>query len=272
MRQRPNYLAGLAAFVWLLIIAVPLVALINSAIQPQPSYDADGPLSASAHPTFSNFTAVVQSGFLGYIWNTILVSAATVALVLVFSVPISFAVVRGHGWITRGVFRIFLLGLAIPAQAVIIPLFLIINQLGLYDTLWGVILPTAAFSMPVSVLVISGGMREISGEIYEAMALDGATPRKVLTDTVIPLSRSSIATAGVFAALQAWNGFLFPLIMTQSDSTKLATLGLYNFVSTYSADIPALLAAVLMSAVPILVVYLFARRALVAGLMGAGGK
>jgi xylobiose transport system permease protein len=272
VRQRPNYLAGLAAFAWLLIIGVPLAALINSAIQPQSSYNAGGPLSASAHLTFSNFTAVVRSGFLGYIWNTILVSTATVALVLVFSVPISFAVVRGNGWITRGVFRIFLLGLAIPAQAVIIPLFLIVNQLGLYDTLWGVILPTAAFSMPVSVLVISGGMREISGEIYEAMALDGATPRKVLTDMVIPLSRSSIATAGVFAALQAWNGFLFPLIMTQSDSTKLATLGLYNFVSTYSADVPALLAAVLMSAVPILVVYLFARRALVAGLMGAGGK
>jgi xylobiose transport system permease protein len=76
----------------------------------------------------------------------------------------------------------------------------------------------------------------------------------------------------VFTALQAWNGFLFPLIMTQSEDNKLVTLGLYNFVSQYSANIPALLAAVLMSAVPILVVYLFARRALVAGLMGAGGK
>jgi xylobiose transport system permease protein len=270
--QRPNYLAGAGALVWLLIIGVPLFALLSTAIQPQSSYAQNGPLSWPAHLTFANVSAVIHSGFLGYIWNTILVSAATVALVLALSIPVSYAVVRGNGWLTRGVFRIFLLGLAIPAQAVIIPLFLIINQLGLYDTLWGVILPTAAFSLPVSVLVISGGMREISGELYEAMALDGATPRKVLIDMVIPLSRSSISTAGVFAALQAWNGFLFPLIMTQSDSTKVATLGLYNFVSTYSADIPALLAAVLMSAVPILVVYLFARRALVAGLMGAGGK
>ncbi|MBR7838977.1 carbohydrate ABC transporter permease [Actinospica durhamensis] len=270
--QRPNYFSGVATLVWLLIIGVPLYALISAALQTQSSYAQEGPLSLPTHLTFSNVTSVIQSGFVGYIGNTILVSAASVALVLAMCVPISYAVVRGTGWITRGVFRIFLLGLAIPAQAVIIPLFLIINQLGLYDTLWGVILPTAAFSMPVSVLVISGGMREISGELYEAMALDGASPRKVLMDMVVPLSRSSIATAGVFAALQAWNGFLFPLIMTQSDSTKLTTLGLYNFVSTYSDDVPALLAAVLMSAVPILVVYLFARRALVAGLMGAGGK
>jgi xylobiose transport system permease protein len=272
VKQRPNHLAGLSTLIWLLIIGVPLFALISTAVQPASVYNTNGPLSWPTHLTFANVTSVIQSGFLGYIRNTMVVSAATVALVLLFSVPISFAVVRGHGWITRGVFRIFLLGLAIPAQAVIIPLFLIINQLGLYDTLWGVILPTAAFSMPVSVLVISGGMREISGEVYEAMALDGATPGKVLWSMVIPLSRSSISTAGVFAALQAWNGFLFPLIMTQSNSTKLATLGLYNFVSTYSADIPALFAAVLMSALPILVVYLFARRALVAGLMGAGGK
>ena len=272
MRNRPNHFAGLATLVWLLIIAVPLYALINTAIQPQDTYTNGGPLALPSGITFANFSTVVHSGFLGYLWNTIVVSAATVAIVLVLCIPVSFAVVRGRGWLSRGVFRLFLLGLAIPAQAVIIPLYLIINKLGFYDTLWGVILPTAAFSMPVAVLVISGGMREISPSLYEAMALDGAKAWLVLRDMVIPLSRSAIATAGVFTALQAWNGFLFPLIMTQSDSTKVATLGLYNFVGEYSADVPALLAAVLMSAVPILVVYLFARRALVRGLMGAGGK
>jgi xylobiose transport system permease protein len=86
------------------------------------------------------------------------------------------------------------------------------------------------------------------------------------------MSRSAIATTCVFTALQAWNGFLFPLIMTQSNGDKLVTLGLYNFVSEYGSNVPALLTAVLMSTLPILVVYLFARRALVAGLMGAGGK
>jgi xylobiose transport system permease protein len=272
VKRRPNYVAGFASLVWLLIIGVPLYALLNVAVQPQTKYTDGGPISLPSSPTFQNFVTVVQSGFLGYLWNTVLVAAATVAIVLVLGVPISYAVVRGRGWISRGIFRLFLVGLAIPAQAVIIPLFLLINRLGFYDTLWGVILPTAAFSMPVSVLVISGGMREISGSLYEAMALDGAKPAQVLVTLVVPLSRSAIATAGIFAALQAWNGFFFPLIMTQSDSTKVATLGLYNFVSEYSANVPALLAAVLMSAIPILAVYLFARRALVRGLMGVGGK
>ena len=272
MRTRPNYVAGAAALVWLLIIGVPLYALLNTAVQPQTKYTDKGPLSLPAALTPDNFRTVLDSGFLTYIGNTVVVAAVTVALVLGLAIPISYAVVRGRGWITTGVFRLFLLGLAIPSQAVIIPLFLIINDLGLYDSLWGIILPTAAFALPVSVLVLSGGMRDISPELYEAMALDGAGPARTLVTLVVPMSSSAIATASVFAALQAWNGFLFPLVMTQSEDTKLVTLGLYNFVSEYGSDIPALLAAVLMSALPILVVYLFARRALVAGLMGAGGK
>jgi xylobiose transport system permease protein len=272
VRTRPNYAAGLAAFIWLLIIGVPLYALVNTALQPQSKYTDKGPLSLPSGLTLDNVRTVLDSGFLHYIWNTIVVAAATVAIVLALAIPISYAVVRSRGWISTGVFRLFLLGLAIPSQAVIIPLFLIVNDLGFYDTLWGIILPTAAFALPVSVLVLSGGMRDISTELYEAMALDGARPARVLFRLVVPMSSSAIATTSVFAALQAWNGFLFPLIMTQSEDKKLVTLGLYNFVSEYGSNVPALLAAVLMSAVPILVVYLFARRALVAGLMGAGGK
>jgi len=272
VRTRPNYLAGLAAFGWLLIIGVPLYALLNTAVQPRSKYTDGGPLSIPSTVTGQNFVDVVDSGFLHYMWNTILVSAGTVAVVLILGIPLSYAVVRGSGWVTTGVFRLFLLGLAIPSQAVIIPLFYLVNRMGLYDTLWGIILPTAAFALPVSVLVLSGGMRDVSGSLYDAMAMDGASPARVLVSLVIPMSRSSIATTCVFAALQAWNGLLFPLIMTQSSDTRVVTLGLYNFVSEYGANVPALFAAVLLSAVPILIVYLFARQALVQGLMGVGDK
>ena len=88
----------------------------------------------------------------------------------------------------------------------------------------------------------------------------------------MPLSKSGLSTIVVFASLQAWNGFLFPLVLTQSESTKVLTLGLYNFQTQYAINIPGLLAAVVLSTLPVLLVYLFARRALVQGLMGVGGK
>jgi len=272
MRTRPNYTAAVMTFIWLIIISVPLYAVVVTAFKPQAGYITDGPLSLPSSFTLDNIVTVLSGDFPRYVLNTLVVTAMTVAIVMVLAVPVGYAVVRGQSWLTSSVFRLFLLGLAIPSQAVVIPLFLLINQLGLYDTLWAVALPTAAFALPVSVLVLTGAMRDISNELYEAMALDGASPGRILTTLVIPLSKSGIATIGVFAALQAWNGFLFPLIFTQSSSAKLVTTGLYDYIAQYGANVPALMAAVMLSAVPILLVYLFARRALVAGLMGAGGK
>jgi xylobiose transport system permease protein len=155
---------------------------------------------------------------------------------------------------------------------VIVPMFYVISKAGLYDNLIGVILPTAAFSLPMCALVLTGVMRDITPDLYEAMAIDGASSWRVFRQLVLPLSRGGLSTIAVFSALQAWNGFLFPLVLTQSDSTKVITLGLYNFRTQYGINIPGLLAAVVLSMVPVLLVYLFARRTLVQGLMGVGGK
>ena len=272
MKHRPNFGAGFGALIWFGIVAVPVYVLISASLRPQAGYLAKGPISPITSPTLSNFSHVLDTDFPRYLLNTFVITFAVVGIVLVLALPIAYAVVRGTGWMNRGTFRLFLLGLAIPSQAVIIPLFLIINQMGLYDTLWAVILPTAAFALPLSVLILTGSMRDISLELYEAMAIDGANSIRVFFRLVLPLTQSGISTIAVFTALQAWNGFLFPLILTQSDSTRVVTLGLYQFISQYGANIPALFAGVLLSALPILVVYLFARRTLVSGLMGVGGK
>jgi xylobiose transport system permease protein len=86
------------------------------------------------------------------------------------------------------------------------------------------------------------------------------------------MATSGIGTIAVYSALQAWNGFLFPLVLTQSANQRVLTLGLYDYVGQFGVNIPALLAAVVLSMLPIFVVYLFARRLLVNGLMGVGGK
>ena len=147
-----------------------------------------------------------------------------------------------------------------------------ITKAGLYDTLIAVILPTAAFSLPISTIIMTGSMRDITGDLYEAMALEGASSWDVFRHLVMPLARGGLATIIVFSALNAWNGFLLPLILTQSASVRVFTLGLYDFQTVSSIDAPAICAAVVLSIIPILVVYLFARRALIQGLMGVGGK
>lgn len=271
-RRRPNYLAGVGVTLWLFVVALPLYVMLGAGVQSRADYGASGPLGFPDHFTLSNYADSFSNGFGRYFVNTLIVTASVVAIVVLLVPPLAFAIVRNRGRTTSGVFRLFLLGLAIPAQAVIVPMFYVISEAGLYDNLIGVILPTAAFCMPVCVLILTGTMRDITDDLFEAMAIDGADARRVFFRLVVPLSKSGLSTVVVFAALQAWNGFLFPLVLTQSEETKVITLGLYNFQTQYGVDIPGLLAAVVLSTVPVLLVYLFARRALVQGLMGVGGK
>lgn len=271
-RHRPNWLAGLGALLWLLLVGLPIYVMLATTVQTRSGYGRNGPIAPPDTFTLDNYTGAFDNGFGRYLLNTALVTAAVVGLVLLLVPPLAYAIVRSRSGFAAGVFRLFLLGLAIPAQAVIVPIFYLISKAGLYDNLLGVILPTAAFCLPVCALVLSGTMRDITPDLYEAMAMDGASPGRVFLRLVLPLSRGGISTIAVFSALQAWNGFLFPLILTQSDSTKVITLGLYNFQTQYGVNIPGLLAAVVLSMVPVLLVYLFARRALVQGLMGVGGK
>nr|WP_233580593.1 carbohydrate ABC transporter permease [Streptomyces triticirhizae] len=269
---KANYPAGIGAFVWLVIVIVPLYILVASTLQSRQEYLDNGPLSLPDSISFDSYRQVLEGDFPRYLLNTLIVTASCTALVLTLAVTVSYSIVRTRSRLSQRAFQLFLLGLAIPSQAVIIPIYLIITELSLYDTLLAIILPTAAFSLPVSVLILVGTMRDISEELYESMALDGARSVRVLFQLVIPMSRAGISTAGVFSALSAWNGFLFPLILTQSRETRVLTLGLYDFVGEFRVDIPALLAAVVLSIVPIFTAYLFARRQLINGLMGVGGK
>lgn len=272
--RRPNYLAGLLALVWLVLIGYPIVSMLSWSIQQRESFQDRGPLAPPATFTLDNYHRVLfELDFNRYFLNTVFVTVAVIALVLLVGLPAAYAIVRSNSWVVGASFRMFLAGLAIPAQAVIIPLYLIIRELDLYDSLWAIIFPTAAFSLPLAILVLAGSLRDVTKEMYEAMAVDGGGPFRMLWNLVLPLSRGSVMAVSIYAGLNAWNGFIFPFLFTQDPDKRMLTLGLSAFRNQFGAvDIPGLMAAVFLSALPLVVLYVFARRWLIAGLAGVGGK
>jgi xylobiose transport system permease protein len=269
---RPNFLGGFFALVWLLIIVVPLWYVFEGSLRSRDAYLNGTFLAFPAEPTLDAFRRALDSGFLTYLVNTIIITFSTVGIVLLVTIPAAYAIARSESRLVQGGFSLMLAGLAIPAQAVIVPLYLMVTKAYLYNTLIGVILPTAAFALPVAILVLSNALRDVPKELYEAMTLDGGGPWLLLRRLVLPLARPAISTVGVYTALNAWNSFLFPLILTQDDDKRVLTLGLFNFQGQFGTDFPALLAAVLLSALPIFVIYVFARRQLVSGLTAGAGK
>lgn len=272
MKPRPNWLAGIFAGIWLLIVMVPVYIMLRAAFTSREDYANTGPLGGINGLTLDNFFYAFDNNFGKYLINSAIVTLGSVVVLLLLVPPLAFVLVRGRSRLISGTFQIMLLGLAIPAQVVVIPLYFIIVKVGLYDSLIGIILPTVAFLIPITTLILSSSMREIPNELYEAMALDGANSVRTFLRLVLPLSRGGIATIVVFGALQAWNNYLIPLTLTRSEDLRVATLGLGIFKQEYSLNVPGLMAAIVLTVIPILLIYIFARRALIRGLMGVGGK
>ncbi len=145
-------------------------------------------------------------------------------------------------------------------------------QLGLYDTLWAIILPSIGFAIPLTVLILVNFLRDVPGELFESMRLDGASDWRMLWALVVPLSKPAIITVAIYDALNVWNGFLFPLVLTQSSDKRVLPLSLWAFQGSFTVNVPAILAAVVLSVLLILAAYAVGRRQLVAGLTAGFSK
>jgi len=271
-RHHVNLPAGIAGWVWLAVIVLPLYWILITSFKPQASYFTSNPLIPPTKPTFDNYRLVIENDFDRYFVNSVIVTVCAVIPAVLLSFMAAFAIVRGNSRFLRFSSRFLLLGLAIPLQATIIPLYLIIIRLHLYDTLLALILPSIAFSIPLSVLVLANFLRDVPNELFESMRLDGTSEWGTVWRLAFPLTRPAIATVLIYQGLVVWNGFLLPLVLTQSPNLRLLPLAIWSFQGQYSVNIPAVLAAVCLTTLPILVLYVIGRRQLVSGLSAGFGK
>jgi len=273
-RQRPNVPAGIAATLWLVFAIVPVYYVVITSFKSQKGFFKENALLPPATPTLDNYVLVLQNDFFVYFLNSVIVTLATVVLSVGCALMAAYAIVRGSGTskLLRGTFSLFLLGLAIPLQAVIIPVYLMIARAGLYDSLVALVLPSVAFALPLSIIILSNFLRDIPGELYEAMRVDGASDWRTLTTLVFPLARPALMTVAIYNGLNVWNGFIFALVLTQSPDKRVLPLALWTFQGEFTANVPAVLAAVVLSTLPIVLLYIIGRRQLIAGLTAGVGK
>lgn len=271
-KQRPNVLGGLAGWAWLVVVILPIYFLVVTSLRTQQDYFRENPLSFPSEPTLEAYRLVLENNFLRYLTNSVVVTAAAVVCILVAALMAAYYLVRSRTKLSQRLLQVILLGLAIPLQATIIPVYYLIVQIGLYDTLWALIWPSVAFGIPISVLILVNFVRDIPGELFESMRVDGVGDWRMLLALVLPLSRPALMTVGIYEALQVWNGFLFPLVLTQSSEMRVLPLSLWSYQGQFSVNVPAVLAAVVLSALPVLTAYIIGRRQLVSGLTAGFGK
>jgi raffinose/stachyose/melibiose transport system permease protein len=262
-----NWFGGAAGWVWLVIVMIPLYWIVVTSFKDQSAYFTQNPLALPSAPTFANYKLVIQSDFPRYFLNSVIVTAGTILPAVAISFMAAYAVVRGAGSrFLAGVNGLFLMGLAIPLQATIIPVYLLIIRMHLYDSLLAIILPSIAFSIPLSVLVLTNFIRDVPKELFESMRVDGASEWGMLRGLALPLTRPALVTVSIYNGLGVWNGFLLPLILTQSPDKRTLPLALWTFQGQYSVNVPAVLASVVLTTLPIVILYALGRRQLLSGL------
>ncbi|GAB3268041.1 carbohydrate ABC transporter permease [Sinomonas notoginsengisoli] len=271
-RFRPNVLGGLGGWLWLAIIILPIYYVVITSLKDQAGFFTANPMAPPTEPTLANYQLVLENNFVQYFTNSLIVTIGSVVPTLFVSFMAAYAIVRGRGWFLNVTNKLFLLGLAIPLHATIIPIYWMITRAHMYDTLLALMLPSIAFAIPISVLILANFMRDVPNELFESMRLDGCSDWTMMWRLAFPLVKPAVVTVGIYDALHVWNGFLFPLILTQSPSTRVLPLSLWTFQGEFTANIPAVLASVVLATLPLLVIYVVARRQLLSGLTAGFSK
>jgi len=225
---------------------------------------------------FTNYTDVLigenAATFWGQLWNSVVVAAIAVGLT-VFCASLAafvFARIRFPG--REALYTLFVFGLLFPTAVAILPLYILVRDLGLSGSPLGVALPQAAFQLPLSIVILRPFFRSIPAELEDAARIDGCGSFGFFWRVLIPLSRPALATVSVLALVTTWNAFLLPLVLLGDASQWTLPLGVMNFSTEYSSDLARTLAYVVISIIPALIFYAVAERHIVGGLTAGSVK
>jgi multiple sugar transport system permease protein len=254
-----------------IVMIVPLAWMLMTSLQTLNETRHFPPTMLPASPQWSNYKEVLRDAPFGrWFANTVIVTVASVLGNLVFCSLAGYAFARIKFFGREVVFILVLATLMIPFQVVIIPTFLIVRKLGLIDTLGALILPNLAGAF--GIFLLRQFFRSLPIELEEAARIDGASRLGVLFKIVLPLSGPALATLAVITFLWTWNDFLWPLITIYNPNHMTLQLGLATFQGAHQSTTNLLMAANVMSVLPVLLLFFLAQRYFVRGIATSGLK
>ncbi len=212
------------------------------------------------------FSSSVSTWFINSMFNAFMSVVLTILVTSLAAYPIAKLNFKGKSWL----FLFFTIGLIVPGEATILPLFIITNQLGLLDSYAGMILPSVAVSM--NLIIISSFFSGIPNEMIEAAKIDGANHWIIYLHVIIPLAKTVLVTVSIFAFMASWNNYLWPLLCAINDSMFTLPVGIPTFAGTYTIDYVRPMTANMVASVPAIILYLIFEKRIVKGVSLSGIK
>lgn len=253
------------------VVAPMLLALMSSFKSTAEIMNAPFGLPQSLNLT--NFAQVLGEGNFGiYFRNSVLVTVGAEVIILSLSSMAGYALARYRFRLNGALYMLILMGLMIPAKLLLVPLFLQLKQMGLLDSLWGLILVYAAGGIPAGVFILTGFFRALPHALEAAARIDGAGEWTIFHRIMLPLVRPQLAIVAIYTAIPIWNDFLLPIVFISSANLKTMPQGLSVFFGEYAVNMGALFAGLTISALPLIVLYLVLSEQFIKGLTAGAVK
>lgn len=250
--------------VWTIIVIVPFLWVVLSSFKTTKEILAS-PFSLPAHWQFDNYAhAWTDAGIRQFFLNTVIVVGVALVLVMLLGAMCAYVLARFTFPGSRSIYYLMLAGLTFPIFLAIVPLFFILKNIGLINTLPGLIMVYVAFALPFTVFFLYSFFRSLPDDVYEAALIDGAGEWRTFFRIMLPMARPGMAAVAIFNFLGLWNQFLLPVALNTDQSKYVLTQGMASFASQagYAVDFGALFAAVVITVVPVLIVYVIFQRRL----------
>lgn len=217
-----------------------------------------------------NYVSVLVSEvFWRQVANSAVAGILTTVGVVALGLMVSFVLARYDFKLNGAMYSLFAAGLMFPMTVAITPLYILIRDLGLMNTIGGIVLPQIAFALPTTIIILVPFLRAIPKEIEEAASIDGASRIGFFFRMVVPLSLPGVVTVGILAFVASWNSYMLPLFILNDELSYTLPLGVQAFASQYSVDTARVLAFTSLSMIPALIFFSLFERRIVGGLTGA---
>lgn len=260
-------MAALRLFGYLVVIAwsaltfLPLLWMLVSSFKTPAELTAHRWLLIPLHPTLQNYRDVLAgSPVARYVLNSIIVTLASLVLTFLVAFPAAYALAKyrivGKAWLTRGI----LLSLAVPIQALVVPIWAMENAAGLTGTYWAVILPYVGMTLPGALLLLTAYLKSFPADIQDAAMVDGCNRLQVMLRIVLPMSRGPLVAIGILMANGFWTEYMFALVLLPVGTMQTLAVGIVNFSNSYYTPVNMILAALTLAIAPVLVAYAFLQR------------
>lgn len=273
IRKRPRSMRAVAlstpkyvlAVILAVLAAFPFIFMVMAAFKTPGEFLAN-PFLPPIQPTVENFTGLVNPRFGQYFLNSVIVSAVSVVAAILVGALAAYPLARLRFPFKGPTTVLFIVGLMIPIHITLLPLYVLTQDLGLYDSLPALFGPYIAFSLPITIYVLIGFFRQIPEDIFSAAKIDGAGHLRQFFSLVVPLAGPAISTVAIINFLFVWNDFVFGLVLIGSPQWFPLPLGLQEFSTQFRVNVPGVMAALTVASIPTIALFLAMQERVVSGL------